>query len=61
MPLSLTLTASGLRLTVADDGDPSFPPWPPPPPPHTGVFLADELGNILVTEWGDPIVVEAPT
>jgi hypothetical protein len=60
MPLSLALSASGLRLTVTDGADASFPSSPPPPPP-AGMFLADELGNMLLTELGDPIVVEAPT
>lgn len=61
MPLGLALTAPGLRLIPSAgilDTLIVSPPAPPPPPPPIGIFLATELGELLVTDLGDHISVE---
>ena len=63
MPLGLALTAPGLRLlrsaTIVEIGPIVSPPPPPPPPPPLGVFLANELGDLVTTDMGDNILLEA--
>ena len=62
MLTTLGLTCGSLRLTgsaPASDDTPSPPsPPPPPPPPGTATLLANELGDLMITDTGDDITLE---
>jgi hypothetical protein len=58
MARPLGLTGGGLRLIISPTGRP-IPPSPPPPPPPAVPLLTTELGDVLVTELGEPIALES--
>jgi hypothetical protein len=55
MARPLGLTGGGLRLIISPTGR----PIPPSPPPPAVPLLTTELGDVLVTELGEPIALES--
>lgn len=53
MPLRLRITGDGLRIT----GSSSSPSGPSAPSDN---FLLTETGDVVVTETGEPLLMESP-
>ena len=54
MPLRLRVTRDGLRITGLSPGAPR-----PRPPPQAQILLRTDNGDLLVTERGEQLILDA--